>query len=110
MQQEVVIEPQGSVLRGMLWMFLVSILLFWLPGLGSLIAGIVGGVKAGGVGNALVAAIIPGLMLGVAFFFLASALTGMPLIGIIAAMGSFVMALFGLGPLLIGALIGGIMA
>lgn len=110
MQQEVVIEPQGSVLRGMVWMFLVSILLFWLPGLGSLIAGIVGGVKAGGVGNALVAAIIPGLMLGVAFFFLASALTGMPLIGIIAGMGSFVMALFGLGPLLIGALIGGIMA
>ena len=45
-------ENEGSIISGVIWMFVVSVLLFWLPGIGSLIAGIVGGMKAGGVVNA----------------------------------------------------------
>ena len=34
---------KGSIGSAMLWMFVISILLFWLPVLGGLIAGFVGG-------------------------------------------------------------------
>src|SRR5689334_14406585 len=49
-------DNNGSVFLGAIWMLLISVLLFWLPGIGSLIAGIVGGKTAGGVGSALLAA------------------------------------------------------
>lgn len=43
-------EKKGSILSAIIWMFLISLFLFWLPFAGPLIAGIVGGKKAGGVG------------------------------------------------------------
>ena len=103
-------ENEGSIIGGVIWMFVVSVLLFWLPGIGSLIAGIVGGMKAGGVVNALIATLVPGFVLGIALFVLASALTGLPLLGAIAGTGSFILSLLHVGPLLIGALIGGVLA
>src|SRR3712207_9056820 len=48
----------GSIGSATLWMAGLSVLLFWIPTLGPLIAGFVGGRKAGGVGPAIVAAII----------------------------------------------------
>ena len=36
-------RDRGSVVLGALLMLILSVLLFWLPGIGSLIAGIVGG-------------------------------------------------------------------
>ena len=81
-------RPKGSVAAGVVWMFLVSLLLFWLPVFGSLIAGIVGGKKAGGVGPAIVAALFPAIVLGVLFFVFATALTGLPLVGMAAGTGS----------------------
>lgn len=101
---------QGSVLSGMIWMFIVSILLFWLPGIGSLIAGIIGGMKAGGVINGLLAAALPALIFGVALAVLATVLSGMPIIGLVAAMGGTVLALLHVGPLMLGAIIGGLLA
>ena len=103
-------ESKGSVLGGMFWMFLISVLLFWLPILGPLIAGIVGGMKAGGVINGLTAALIPGIVFGIALFVLAAALTGLPLLGAIAGAGGFVSSLLHIGPLLVGAVIGGVLA
>lgn len=94
----------------MLWMFLISILLFWLPGIGALIAGIVGGMKAGGVFAGLLAALLPGIVLGVALMLLATVLSGLPLLGFVAGLSGFVLVLLQLGPLLVGALIGGIIA
>ena len=38
----------GSIISAVLWMLLISVLLFWLPFIGPLIAGFVGGKKAGG--------------------------------------------------------------
>ncbi len=55
-------EKKGSITIGMIWMFVISLLLFWLPAIGPLIAGIVGGKVAGGVGSGLLAAILPGLL------------------------------------------------
>lgn len=101
---------KGSITAAILWMFLISILLFWLPVVGPFIAGLVGGKKAGGVGAALAAVFLPALILGVALFLLGSALTGLPLIGAIAGAGGIFVALAHVGPLLIGAIVGGLFA
>lgn len=87
-------------------MFVLSILLFWLPLIGPLIAGFVGGRKAGSVGNAILAALLPGIVFGVALFFLATLLTGFPLLAFLAGAGGFVLALAHVGPLVLGAILG----
>ena len=107
---QVRVRPSGSVLSGMIWMAIISILLFWLPVFGSLIAGIVGGKKAGGVWNGIVAVFLPALLLAGLLFFFGSALTGVPIVGMIAGMGVFVLIVTGIGPLLVGAIIGGALA
>lgn len=100
---------QGSIAVAMLWMFLLSILLFWLPFIGPFVAGFVGGRKAGTVGDAILAAILPGLIFGALLFFLGTLFTGMPLFGAIAGMGGIVLALVHIGPLLLGAILGAIL-
>ena len=101
---------KGSIGAGIVWMFIISLLLFWLPIVGPLIAGLVGGKKSGGVGNALLAVFLPGIVFGVLLFILATALTGIPLIGSIAGAGGLILALVHIGPLLVGAIIGGLIA
>ncbi len=102
-------NKKGSILSGLFWMLLISILLFWLPSIGPLIAGIVGGKKAGGVGNAIIAALLPAILLGILLFVFASALSGAPIIGFVAGAGGFVLAASNVGPLLVGAIIGGLL-
>jgi len=103
-------ENRGSLLIAMIWMALLSLLLFWLPLLGPLIAGIVGGRAAGGVGAGLLAAIIPAALLGLLLAVFGTLLTGIPLIGMLAGAGIFVLVVVQSVPLLIGALIGGLLA
>lgn len=100
-------EKQGSIGSAMVWMFVISILLFWIPILGSLIAGFVGGRKAGSVGSAIVAVFLPGIIFFVVLFLLAASLVGIPLIGIAAGAGGLMLSLLHVGPLLIGAILGG---
>ena len=83
---------------------------FWLPVLGPLIAGLAGGKKSGGVGNAILAAIFPAIILGILVSSLTGVLSGLPLIGLVAGAGVVVMALTHIGPLLIGAIIGGLIS
>lgn len=99
----------GSVGSAILWMFVLSILLFWLPILGPLIAGFVGGRKAGSLSNAILAVLLPGLVFGALLFFLGSLLTGLPVFGFLAGAGGIVMALVHVGPLLLGAIVGAIL-
>jgi hypothetical protein len=101
---------KGSVLSAIIWMFLISLLLFWLPVIGPLIAGIVGGTKAGSVGSAIVAVFLPGIVLGLILFVFTSTLSGLPFLGMIAAAGGFALVLANVGPLLLGAILGGILA
>jgi hypothetical protein len=70
----------GSVGSDLLWMVGLSILLFWLPTLGPLVPGFVGGRKAGGIGPAFVAAIIPAVLVA-ALIFLLGTLVTLPVIG-----------------------------
>ena len=103
-------DKNGSVVGGIIWMFIISVLLFWLPILGPLIAGLVGGKRTGGVGSAIAAVFLPGIVFGTILFGLASSLSGLPLIGAIAGAGGLILSLAHIGPLLIGAIIGGLMA
>lgn len=103
-------ESEGSITSGMLWMLFISILFFWLPLIGPLIAGIVGGKKAGGIGAAIMAVFLPGIIVGVGAFALASILSGLPAFGMVAALGGVTLALMNVGPLLVGAIVGGILS
>ena len=102
------VTREGSVGRASTWMFILSILLFWMPVLGPLIAGFVGGRKAGSFGNAVLAALLPGVVISVVLFFLASLLTGIPVLGAIAGAGGLVLAFAHIGPLLLGAIVGAV--
>ena len=103
-------NSNGSVLSGTLWMIFISILLFWLPTFGPLIAGIVGGKKSGGVGAGIMAALLPAIIVTILLFTFSTALTTMPVIGAVAGAGIFVLLVVQIGPLLLGAIIGGLMA
>ncbi len=103
-------ENKGSISRGIFWMFLISILFFWLPLIGPFAAGLVGGKKAGSVSNALAAVFLPIIIFSLILFFFASAISGMPLIGVIAGSSAFILVLAHIGPLLLGAIVGGLFA
>jgi hypothetical protein len=101
---------RGSIVAGALWMFLISLRLVWLPVLGPLIAGLVGGKKAGGVGAAIAAVFLPAVFVGILLFVLFTAV-GLPLVGVLTGGIAFVtVAATMIGPLLIGAIIGGALA
>jgi len=93
-------KPEGSVVKAMSIMFFVSIILFWLPILGPFVAGVAGGKKAGGIGGAFMAVLLPGLILGTLLFVLAGSMTGVPLLGAVAGVGALVLSLAHVGPLL----------
>ena len=95
---------------GMIWMFVISLLLIWLPALGPLLAGIVGGKVAGGVIRGFLAALLPGILLAAALFLFGSLFTGIPVVGAILAGGGVLLYIIYVPVLLIGALIGGLLA
>lgn len=103
-------QVSGGVVRGAVWMTLVSVLLFWLPVFGPLIAGVVGGKKAGGVGDAILAVFLPGLILAGLLFVSSTFLIGLPGVGALMAATGFLFYILNIGLLLVGAIIGGILA
>ena len=103
------ISSNRGIWPAWLWMLLLSLLLGWLPFIGPAIAGFVGGLQAGDVGSALIAAIIPSLIVAV-FILLLGTLIALPIIGALVSFGVFTVLLVGTVPLLLGAWIGGIVA
>jgi hypothetical protein len=99
---------RGSIPSAMMWMFALQILLVWLPFGGSFIAGFVGGKKAGDLGNAVVAVLLPMIVFSIALAILAHALVPIPLIGSFAGLGGFAFAATHVFPLLFGAALGGL--
>lgn len=87
-------------------MFVLALLLGWIPFLGPAIAGFVGGLQAGDVRSSLTAAIIPSLIVA-AFLLLLGLVFTAPIIGALVGAGAFIVLLIGTVPLLLGALIGG---
>lgn len=98
-------EKKGSITSAFFWMLFLSILLFWLPIIGSLIAGFVGGRKAGSVGRAILAGLLPTIIM----VFLSTTVLSSILGGILGAiLGGAVGIIIFLSSviLIIGAIIG----
>lgn len=89
-------------MKAALYMGVISLLLIWLPIVGPVIAGIVGGKAARTVGKALVASVIPSIVLGLALFALLNAFQ-LPLIGALSGLAVFVFVLVGDIPMMIAA-------
>ncbi len=105
------VTRRGSIPGAMAWMIGLSILLSWIPIFGGLIAGYVGGSKAGSVGRAVAAVFLPGLIMWGAMILLGPILGSIPIIGAIfikiASLGVFALSTMHMIPLLIGAIVGG---
>jgi hypothetical protein len=90
-------------------MIFLSLILFWLPVIGPLIAGFVGGRAAGSVGNGFLAAILPAIVSAIVVLVIGS-IFGLPFIGVLAGAGVFVVTIAHSMWIIIGALIGGALA
>ncbi len=97
---------EGSVVSAMGWMSILSLLLFWIPGVGGFVAGFVGGRKAVTVGKAIVATFLPAVIIAILIFFITSVLSGVAVIGAVAGGGAFLLGIAHIGPMLLGAIIG----
>ena len=94
------------MVQGGLWMLILAVLLSWLPILGPLIAGFVGGRVIGEETRALVVALVPGVLLaGVLWGILA--VFELPVLGAVAGFGALVVVAVQELPLLLGAWFGG---
>ena len=100
----------GSFASAVNWMGGLTLLLFWLPVLGPLIAGLVGGVKAGTVGRAVAAVFVPALLTGVLAAGGVSYLADWWPWGLLAGLGAVVICLLNVVPLFAGAVAGAVLA
>lgn len=95
----------------MAWMVGLSIALSWVPLFGGLIAGFVGGRKAGAIGPALVAVFLPGVILLLLSVFVGGLVGWIPVIGqlwgALAGVGGWALSFMNVIPLVIGAVVGG---
>jgi predicted branched-subunit amino acid permease len=103
-------QEQGSLVSAMNWMGGLSLLLFWLPVIGPLIAGLVGGRKAGTVKRAIIAVFLPALLIGIMVAAGVGYLTHWLWWGVLAGLGGVALSLLNVGPLLCGAVLGGLAA
>lgn len=100
-------EPRASFIKATLWMVGLSLLLFWLPIIGPVAAGLVGGWFAGTVGRAVLASLMPAGLL-VALILLVGTAVNLPLIGGITAGVVGLVILVGDLPLVLAAIVGAI--
>ena len=92
-----------------LWMFLLALLLGWIPFLGPAIAGFVGGLQAGDTRSAVIASLIPSVIVAVVLLVLGS-VVGVPILAALAGAGLLVILLIASLPLIAGAFIGGMVS
>lgn len=97
---------QGSVVQGGLWMLILAVLLSWLPILGPLLAGFIGGRMIGGERRALGVALLPAVLMAVVLWIVLAAFE-LPVLGAVAGFGVLVVIAIQELPLLAGAWFGG---
>lgn len=90
------------MIKAALYMSVISLLLIWLPIVGPVVAGIAGGKAARTVGKALLASVIPSILVGAALFAILNAFE-LPLIGALSGIAVFVFVLVGDIPMAIAA-------
>jgi hypothetical protein len=101
-------ESKG-VLPATLWMVALGLLLGWLPFIGPAIAGFAGGVQAGGLTNAMIASLIPALLVA-GIVWMISLLLDLAIVGVFLGIGAFMVLVIGSLPLMAGAWLGGVLS
>ena len=101
------LDHHTGVVAGAVWMVVLSLALFFVPGLNGLIAGLVGGYLVGSLGRALAAAVLPALIVAVGLWMLLAAL-GMPILGFFAGGAITVLIVLAEVGLFLGAAVGAI--
>jgi hypothetical protein len=86
----------------------LSLLLFWLPVAGPLIAGLVGGAKAGTVGRAVAAVFLPAILTGALTAAGVTYLADWFPWGMLAGAGAILLCLLNVVPLFTGAVLGAV--
>lgn len=97
---------RSSIPAGAVWMVVITLALFFVPGVNGLIGGLVGGYKVGGVGRALAAAVLPAIVVAIGLWVLLSVL-GLPVVGFLAGLAGALLVVFADLGIFIGAAIGG---
>jgi hypothetical protein len=87
----------------------LSLLLCWLPVAGPLIAGLVGGAKAGSVGRAVVAVFLPAILTGGLTAAGVTYLADWFPWGMLAGLGAVLLCLLNVVPLFTGAVAGAVL-
>lgn len=103
------VTRRGSVLWASLVMLALSLLLSWIPALGPLAAGFVGGRMAGSTRRGLWASVLPALVLAT-LVVLVLVLFDLPVLGAVAGIGVLVWVLVEDIPMVAGAALGGALA
>ncbi|HUH08000.1 MAG TPA: hypothetical protein VML96_09355 [Egibacteraceae bacterium] len=98
-------RAEGSFGEAVAWMVGLSILLMWIPVVGPLVAGFVGGRRAVTVGKAVGAALVPAILLAVLAVVLFVAF-GLEIVGFVAGAGVLIFMLVESIPLIAGAWLG----
>lgn len=99
-------RQRSSIVAGSVWMIAVTLALFFLPLINGIVGGLVGGYKVGGAGRALLAAILPAVIVAVGLWLI-FALAEAPVWGVLAGLtAAALVALADVG-IFIGAAIGG---
>lgn len=109
MTEAKVTKPGASFLKAAFWMIVLSILLFWLPILGPVVAGLVGGYFAGTVGRAILASLMPAVVLTVLILLVGTAFD-LPWIGALAGGAIGLVILVGDVPLVLAAIVGAVVS
>lgn len=102
-------EPRASFIKATLWMVGLSILLFWLPILGPVVAGLVGGWFAGTIGRAVLASLMPAVLLALLIVGVGT-LFELPVVGALAGGAIGLVILLGDVPLVLGAIVGAVVS
>lgn len=84
----------------------IALVLIWMPVLGGLLAGFIGGRMAKTVPRALTASALPGIGIGFVIFALGSELSSLPLISGIVGGAVAMLYVIGVGPIWVGAIVG----
>ena len=100
-------DHHAGIIVGAMWMVVLSLALFFIPGINGLIAGFVGGYWVGSLGRAMVAAILPALIVAAGLWVLLAAV-GMPILGLFAGAAVTVLIVLAELGLFLGAAVGAI--
>jgi hypothetical protein len=95
----------ASLFSGTLWMIGLGALLFWLPVLGPLVAGYIGGRRSGSVGGAAIASVLAAAIV-TALFMVAGSGLGFPMLSTLAEAGILIILLLEAVPLIGAAIVG----